>query len=158
MLGYALSQLGSPSTSNARSEVPNSPLDSDIKRVLYNIGTYGQLIEKTDAGFNLFEQLDGLLSLSAVLRVNLINTILVSCHEEKLFLGFLFLQTAAFITLWTVMRALPPRASARHILRRRSVHFLTYVEKAITSLDTNLQTTSFENTMVNLNDEKGLQY
>ena len=79
MAWIVLSQLGSPTTAKKRSD--NIKKSQNLNgKIVEDIGLYddSQITEKTDAGFNLVEVLDGAFGLAQILRVNLINAVLVS--------------------------------------------------------------------------------
>ena len=61
-----------------------------------------------------------------------------------------FFQTTAFITLWAILRALPPRTSARHHSVRRSLNHPINLTKPVKKFDEKPHSEPYENIMVNM--------
>jgi hypothetical protein len=108
------------------------------------------LSEKTGEEFDLIELLDGLASLFPVLRVNMINTVLVRFRLNYLIINLIILQLVSRIIFWGVMRALPARDTARHIMRR-SDNSPNNLTPAWQIFDESPQSESSKNFRVNMN-------
>ena len=109
-----------------------------------------QLTEKTGEEFDLIELLDSLFSLFPVFRVNMINTVLVRFRFNYSIIKSIILQLASRIIFWAILRALPARATARHMIGR-SANFPTNLTQAWQIFDDRPQSESSKNVRVNIN-------